>query len=72
MDSTKITSSRAVKSDAKSRKSSLDRLYLDCDSPLGVSDYHDPDRGTLFDVFARLLIVFALACLGAVALGWLR
>ncbi len=69
---TQETSTRVSRTDAKSRKSSLDRLYVDCDSPLGVSDYHDPDRGTLSDVFLWLMIIFALACLGAVALGWLR
>ena len=68
----KDTSPRRPVADAKSRKSSLADLFVDCDSPLGVSDYHDPNQGTIKDVVVWGGVVVALALLGAGLLGWLR
>ena len=44
-------------------------LYIDCDSPLGVSEPHDPNQGTWKDEVVWVLLVFAAAVLGAAALG---
>lgn len=61
-----------MKTDAETRKNAPSSIYVDCDSPLGVSDYHDPNQGTIKDVVVWGGVVVALALLGVGLLGWLR